>query len=104
MPKFELVPQVDAERISATGRRAEIMREYLGYVEQLGADQAGKLQATEGETPGAVRKRLGAAARLSGKDIVIKRAGEDVYFWVKSGAGGQGGRGGRACKASESSS
>ena len=84
MPKFELVPRAEAEVSSATGKRAEITREYLGYVEQLRPGKAGKLQAAEGETASAVRRRLGTAAKLSGKNIVIRRVGEDIYFWVKS--------------------
>ena len=83
MPTFELVPQAEAEVTSATGKRAEITREYLGYVEQLRPGKAGKLQAAEGETASAVRRRLGAAAKLSGRSIVIKRVGEDIYFWGK---------------------
>ena len=48
MPKFELVSLADAEIHSATGKRAQIIREYLGYIEQLPKGQAGKLVATEG--------------------------------------------------------
>ncbi len=32
MVKFEVVSQTKAEMDSATGRRAEIMAEYLGYL------------------------------------------------------------------------
>jgi len=84
MPKFEIISQSDAEVQSATGKRAELMREYLGYLELLGPGQAGKLHAGEGETASAVRRRLGAAAKMAGKELVIKRVGEDVLFWVKS--------------------
>ena len=31
-----------------------------------------------------VRRRLGVAAKLSGKDITIKRQGNEVYFWVQA--------------------
>lgn len=83
MPKFELVPLEEAEVSSATGKRAEIIREYMGYLEQLKDGQAGKLQVGEGETPAALRRRLGAAARLAGKELVIRRADDIVYFWVQ---------------------
>ena len=83
MPTFETVPLSDAEIRTATGKRAVQMQEYLGYVAQLEGGQAGKLQAAEGETAASVRRRLGAAAKLSGKDIVIKRAGEEIYFWLR---------------------
>ena len=97
MPKFELVSLADAEVNSASGKRAEILREYLGYINQLQGDQAGRLQVTEGESPAAVRRRLGAAARLAGKDIVIRRLGDEVYFWARSGTR-RGGRHGRPRK------
>ena len=64
MPKFELVSLADAEINSATGKRAQIIREYIGYIDRLSEGQAGKLVAAEGETTGAVRRRLGAAAKL----------------------------------------
>ena len=86
MPTFELVTQAEAEIKSATGNRAEVLKEYVGYVEQLKEGQAGKLRATEGESAAAVRRRLGAAGKLAGKNIVIRRTGEDIYFWVKSGS------------------
>ena len=90
MPKFELIPLAEAKLSSATGKRAEVIREYVGYIEQLQEGQAGKLQITEGEETGAaVRRRLGAAAKLAGTDLVIKRAGEEVYFWVRSGLPGR---------------
>ena len=104
MPKFELVPLSDAELKSATGKRAEIMREYLSYIDQLRGRQAGRLQATEGETAGAVRRRLGAAARLAGKDLVIKRTGDEIYFWVRPGPGTATRRRGRPRKADGSAS
>lgn len=85
MPKFELMSQTEAELRSATGPRAAIAREYVAYIEQLGPRKAGKLEVSEGETAGAVRRRIGAAAKLSGKDVVIKRVGDSVYFWLRSG-------------------
>ena len=86
MPKFDLIPVEEAIAKSATGKRAQMAREYLGYVEQLGEGQAGRLQAAEGETIGAVRRRLGTAAKLAGKNLTIKRVGDEVYFWVKEEA------------------
>ena len=87
MAKFEMVPQAEAEIKSATGKRAEVLSEYLGYIEKLETGQAGKLEASEGETIGAVRRRIGAAAKLAGKDMVIKRVGPEIYFWVKPDIG-----------------
>ena len=84
MPTFELMSQREAELKAATGRRAEITREYLGYVSQLEPGQAGCLRPSEGETVAAVRRRLGTAARLDGKELTIKRTGDSIYFWVKA--------------------
>ena len=83
MPRFELVPIEEATLKTATGKRAQIAREYLRYIDRLEQGQAGKLQASEGETTQAIRRRLGAAAKLAGKDIVIRRSAEEVYFWVQ---------------------
>ena len=83
MPRFELVPIDEATLKTATGKRAEVAREYLGYIDRLEEGQAGRLQASEGETTAAIRRRLGAAAKLAGKDLVIRRSNEEVYFWVQ---------------------
>ena len=84
MPTFKVVSQQEAELRAATGRRAEITREYLGYVNQLGPGQAGCLRPSEDETIAAVRRRLGTAAKLGGKDLTIKRVGDEIYFWAKT--------------------
>ena len=82
MPKFEAIPLSEAKLRSATGRRAQITQEYLAYIKELQAGQAGRLQPGEGETVGAVRRRLGAAAKLFGKPVTIKRVGDEVFFWL----------------------
>ena len=86
MPSFELVSLEEAIlRSTLTGKRGGIIKEYLGYIDRLGEGQAGKLRAGEGENPGAIRRRLGAAAKLVGKELVIKRDGDDVYCWLQQG-------------------
>ena len=88
MPRFDLVSREEAARKAATtGKRAQVLREYLGYIEQLSEGRAGRLQAGEGETLVAVRRRLGAAAKLVNKELVIRRTGEELYFWTPSMAG-----------------
>ena len=84
MPAFETIPLQEAMLKTSTGRRAQLAQEYLQYIQQLAEGQAGKLQASEGEKLSTVRRRLGDAARLAGKNLVIKRTGEDLYFWVES--------------------
>ena len=83
MPKFELVPVAEAMLKSATGKRADIRREYMDYVASLPPGKAGRLRPTEGERVGAVSRRIGAAAKMVGKDVVIKRSGDEVYFWLR---------------------
>ena len=83
MPTFDQVPLQEAILKTATGKTAQITREYLNYIEELTEGQAGRLQPGEGESVATVRRRLGVAAKLSGKDITIKRQGDEVYFWVE---------------------
>ena len=83
MPAFETIPLQEAMMKTATGRRAQLAQEYLQYIQQLAEGQAGKLQASDDEKLSTVRRRLGDAARLAGKNLVIKRTGEDLYFWVE---------------------
>ena len=83
MPTFDQVPLQEAILKTATGKTAKITQEYLGYIEQLPEGEAGRLQPGEGESVATVRRRIGAAAKLSGKDITIKRQGNEVFFWVQ---------------------
>ena len=84
MPNFQLMPLDEARKKAALGgKRGELLAEYLGYIDGLQEGQAASLKAAEGETVGAVRRRLGAAARLGGKELVIKRVDDEVYFWLK---------------------
>ena len=82
MPTFEIMSAREAQmEMSLRGSRGEVLREYIGYIEQVGTDHAGKLTAQEGETTAAVRRRLGAAAQLLGKTLTVTRNGSVVYFW-----------------------
>ena len=82
MPKFKTLPLSEAMVKSATGKRAQLTKEYMEYIEQLPSGQAGQLEASDGESIAAVRRRLGAASRVAGKDLVIKRVGEELFFWA----------------------
>ncbi len=83
MPTFDQVPLQEAMLKTATGSTAQITQEYLGYINQLPEGQAGRLQPGESESVATVRRRLGVAAKVSVKDITIKRQGNEVYFWVQ---------------------
>ena len=81
MPKFDRVPLVEAKMKTASGKRAQIIAEYVRYIEQLGDGDAGRLRATEGEPITTVRRRIGAAARQLERNLTIRRTGDEIYFW-----------------------
>ena len=85
MPQFESVPLQEAlSKTARPSKRAEIIQGYIGYLSQLRSGKAGKLQAGDGETIGAIRRRLGEAAKLSGTELAIRRAGDELYFWKRT--------------------
>ena len=84
MPNLDYVSMDEATGKIGSGRRSRIMREYLGYIDALEPGKAGRLRAVKGETVQAVRRRLGKAVKLTDKSVRIKRAGEEVYFWLES--------------------
>ena len=83
MPKFDRLPLGEAKMKSASGKRAQIIAEYVRYIEQLGDGEAGRLQAGEGEPITTVRRRLGAAARQLARSLTIRRTGDEIYFWAE---------------------
>lgn len=93
MPQFESVPRTEAIKRTTTGKRSQAILEYREYIDRLTTDQAGKITPSEGETKATVRRRLGNAVKQSGKNIVIKVVGDDIYFWEE-----RRGRGGRPRK------
>ncbi len=82
MPIFDRVPLGEARTKTASGKRAQIIAEYVSYIEQLGDGEAGRLRAAEGEPITTVRRRLGAAARQMRRNLTIRRTGDEVYFWA----------------------
>ena len=60
MPTFGTVPLHEACANNATGWRAALLQEYMGYIQRVAPGQAGKLEPEEGETTQAVRRRLAA--------------------------------------------
>ena len=82
MPTLELVSRQQAQlELSLSGKRGAMMRQYMEYINQLESDGAGRLTPDEGETTAALRRRLGTAAKLLGKNIVTARQGT----WSSSG-------------------
>ena len=86
MPTLELVSLRDAQlELSLSGKSGAIMRQYVDYITQLEPGRAGKLTPEAGETTASVRRRLGAAAQLLGKSLVVKRQGSVIFFWEGDG-------------------
>ncbi len=97
MPKLDIVPMEEAKvktnsESASRRKRAQILQEYSGYIDQLTKGQAGRLVAGAGETTATVRRRLGDAARAAGHKLTIRRAGDEVYFWVERRKSGNGRR------------
>ena len=88
MPKFELISKDEAQsKARFSGRNGQVVAMYMFFIEQIKEGKAGRLKASEGETVQAVRRRLGKAARLAGKELTIKRVRDEIYFWVASDEG-----------------
>ena len=82
MPQFEVLSISEARANSVTGKQAQLLQEYISYVESVPSGQAGKLVAGPGETTNALRRRLGKAAKAVGKRLKITRADKVVFFWA----------------------
>ncbi len=63
IPTIDSLPLHEARANSATGRRAALLQEYMGYIQRVAPGQAGKLEPEEGETTQAVRRRLASRRR-----------------------------------------
>ena len=81
MPKLEVIQMAEAAAQTATTRNTKRLQEHLAYIQRLQPGQAGRLEPNEGECVTTVWHRLGAAAKLADKNLVIKRVGGKVYFW-----------------------
>ena len=85
MPTLEVVSLQQAQlELSLSGKRGAIVRQYVDFINQLEAGRAGKLTPDEGETTAALRRRLGKAAQLLGRNIVTTRQGNVVFFWEEA--------------------
>ncbi len=83
MPTLDVLTLGEAQANSVTGKRAEILREYMGYIDRVQEGQAGKLTPNEGETTNAIRRRLTNAATAMGKNLQVRKSENTVYFWVE---------------------
>ena len=85
MPTFEIVSLNEAQlELTLSGKRGEVLREYVDVLRRLEPGQAGKVTANEGETTAGIRRRLATAAGLLGKTLELNRQDNVVYFWEES--------------------
>ncbi len=81
MPEFTTVSMKEARLQTTSGRQAKYLSEYAEYIQKLPLDQAGRLRIGEQEKLATVRRRLTVAAKAMNIPLIIKRSGNDVYFW-----------------------
>ena len=85
VPTFAKMSVSQAQAKSATGKRAKVLQEYMGYIQELAPGEAGVLEPGEGESTQAIRRRLSSAADALGKTLQVRRNGGAVYFWTSEG-------------------
>jgi hypothetical protein len=81
MPEFTTVSISEALLRTSSGRQSRYLNDYMTYITQLPKGQAGRLRTGEGEKHTTIRRRLGVAAKPLGVPLIIKRSGNDIYFW-----------------------
>jgi hypothetical protein len=81
MPEFTTVSVTEAQLRTTSGRQKAFLHEYTDYIQQLPKGQAGRLRIGESENPLTIRRRLAVAAQTLGVNLIIKRSGQDIYFW-----------------------
>jgi hypothetical protein len=77
MPEFTTISVNEAQLRTIPGREGTFLNEYV----QVASGQAGKLRIGEDENPLTVRRRLVTAAKAMHIPLIIKRSGNDLYFW-----------------------
>ena len=81
MPEFTTVSVQEAQLRTIPGRQGKFVNEYADYIQQLAIGQAGKLSIGEGEKHTAIRRRLVTTAKALNIPLIVKRSGNDLYFW-----------------------
>jgi hypothetical protein len=84
MPEFATVPLKEAQLRTAAGRGGRIITEYVDYIQSLSQGQAGRLRVGEQENPLTIRRRLVTAAKALEVPLIVKRSGNDLYFWQEA--------------------
>ena len=87
MPEFTTVSVQEARIRTIPGRQGRFINEYADYIQQVPKGQAGRLTAGADENPFTVRRRLVTTAQAMYIPLIIKRSGNDLYFWREDGGG-----------------
>ncbi len=85
MPEFTTVSVQEAQLRTIPGRQGKFINEYAHYIQQLPTGQAGKLTIGADEKHTAIRRRLVTTAKTMNIRLIIKRSGNDLYFWREDG-------------------
>jgi hypothetical protein len=89
MPEFTTVSIQEAQMRTVPGRQGTFMNEYADYIQQVPKRQAGRLTIGAEEKHTTIRRRLSVAAKALHVPLIIKRSGNDLYFWREDGEAGQ---------------
>ncbi len=81
MPAFRRVSREEVNGRAVVSPALLRLRQYQGYIKRVAPGRTGRLTPDKGETPAAVRRRLGAAAKALGIKLTVKRVGDRVFFW-----------------------
>ena len=81
MPGFRRVSRDEANGRPAVSPALLRLKQYQSYIKRVAPGLTGRLTPGKGETPAAVRRRLGAAAKALGVQLSVKRVGDRVFFW-----------------------
>jgi hypothetical protein len=85
MPEFTTVSVQEAQLRTIPGRQGRYITEYAHYIHQLPQGQAGRLRVGEEEKHATIRRRLVTAAKAMQIPLIIKRSGNELYFWREYG-------------------
>jgi hypothetical protein len=85
MPEFTTVSVQEAQLRTIPGRQGRFINEYVNYIQQVPSGQAGKLRVSESENPLTTRRRLITAAQAMHIPLIVKRSGNELYFWREEG-------------------
>ena len=81
MPGFRRVAREEVSGRPTVSPALLRLKQYQAYIKKVSPGLTGRLSPSKGETPAAVRRRLGAAAKALGVRLTVKRVGDRVFFW-----------------------